>query len=202
MVDTPSRMLPLGTPLPLAQPGPQQRLIDVANGKPVDVGAVVKGKAGTLVMFICNHCPFVVHIRRELVLAAHEAIDRGLAVLAINSNDTESHPQDGPDAMRRLATEEGWRFPFLFDETQDVARAFDAQCTPDLYLFDASQRLVYRGQFDDSRPRNGKPVTGRDLRAAIDAVASGRTPSASQTPSVGCNIKWRAGSGARPRPVS
>src|ERR1700687_647156 len=121
MVDTPSRMLPLGTPLPLAQPGPQQRLIDVANGKPVDVGAIVKGKAGTLVMFICNHCPFVVHIRRELVLAAHEALDRGIAVLAINSNDDQSHPQDGPDAMRRLATDEAWRFPFLFDETQDVA---------------------------------------------------------------------------------
>jgi hypothetical protein len=113
--------------------------------------------------------------------------------VAINSNDAETYPQDGPQAMARLAKEEGWRFPFLFDRTQDVARALHAACTPDLYVFDAGLRLAYRGQFDDSRPSNGKPVTGRDLRAAVEAVALGQAPSADQRPSVGCSIKWRKG---------
>ncbi len=186
MADTPSSMLPLGTPLPAI------RLTNAVDGKVVDVGELAKGKRGTLVLFICNHCPFVVHIRAELARVAHEAMDRGFAVVAINSNDDKTYPQDGPAAMARLAREEKWRFAFLFDETQAVARAMRAQCTPDLYLFDASHELVYRGQFDDSRPANGKPVTGRDLRAAIEAVASGRTPSPDQIPSIGCNIKWRA----------
>jgi hypothetical protein len=155
------------------------------------VSALAKGKRGTLVMFICNHCPFVVHVRAGLVAAAHDALDQGLAVVAINSNDQLTYPQDGPEAMAKLARAEKWRFPFLFDETQDVARAFDAQCTPDLYLFDGKGTLAYRGQFDDSRPNNGKPVTGHDLRAAIEAVAAGRAPSEDQKPSVGCSIKWR-----------
>jgi thiol-disulfide isomerase/thioredoxin len=185
MAETPSRMLELGTQLPSA------RLVNAVDGLEVDVDALAKGKKGLLVLFLCNHCPYVVHIRAELVRAAHEALDRGLAVVAINSNDAGSHPQDGPPAMARLAKTEAWRFPFLFDDTQDVARAFHAVCTPDLFLFDASQRLAYRGQFDDSRPSNGKPVTGRELRAAIDAVAAGRTLSLEQRPSVGCNIKWR-----------
>jgi hypothetical protein len=123
---------------------------------------------------------------------ANYAVERGLAVVAINSNDVATYPQDGPDAMARLARDDRWRFPFLFDESQDVARAFDAQCTPDIYLFDASQKLAYRGQLDDSRPSNGKPVTGRDLRAAVEAVAAGKAPSSDQRPSVGCSIKWRA----------
>ncbi len=190
MADTPSSMLPVGTPLPPI------RLTNAVNGEVVDVGALAAGKRGTLVMFICNHCPFVVHLLRELVAAAHEAERLGLAVVAINSNDAQSYPQDGPDAMARLAAEEKWRFPFLFDETQDVARVFRAECTPDLYLFDARGKLAYRGQFDDSRPANGKPVTGRDLRAAIAAVAAGHAPAPDQKPSVGCSIKWRA---KRPR---
>jgi hypothetical protein len=180
-----SSMLPLGTPLPTI------RLSNAVDGTHVDVRALAGGKRGTLVMFLCNHCPYVVHVRRELVRAAHEALDAGLAVFAINSNDETAYPQDGPAAMARLAREENWRFPFLFDATQDVARALQAQCTPDLYLFDAEGKLAYRGQFDDSRPSNGKPVTGRDLRAAIAAVASGRAPSSDQKPCVGCSIKWR-----------
>jgi len=166
-------------------------LRDAVTGAEIDLSALAAGKKGAVVLFICNHCPYVVHIRKELVLAAHEAQDRGLAVVAINSNDVETYPQDGPGPMAELAKKEGWRFPFLFDKTQDVARAFHAECTPDLYLFDAGRRLAYRGQFDDSRPSNGKPVTGKDLRAAIEAVASGRLPAKDQTPSVGCNIKWR-----------
>jgi hypothetical protein len=185
MAETPSKMLPLGTPMPAI------RLADAVTALTVDGAAAAAGKRGTLVMFICNHCPFVVHVQAELVRVAHDALDRGFAVLAINSNDLASHPQDGPAHMARLAKDEKWRFPFLFDETQQVARAFDAQCTPDLYLFDAQGKLAYRGQLDDSRPRNGKPVTGRDLRAAIDAVAEGRAPATDQKPSVGCNIKWR-----------
>jgi hypothetical protein len=183
---TPSNMLPLGTPLPTVQ------LTNAVDNQRVDVNALSRGKGGTLVMFLCNHCPFVVHIRSELVRAAHEALDLGLAVVAINSNDQKTYPQDGPEPMERLARDEKWRFPFLFDETQQVARAFDAQCTPDLYLFDASGKLAYRGQFDDSRPANGKPVTGRDLRAAIQEVAAHRSPNDDQKPSVGCSIKWRS----------
>jgi hypothetical protein len=184
-----SSMLPLGTPLPAI------RLKNAVDGSLVDVAAIAAGKRGALVMFICNHCPFVVHVRKGLVNVAHEAIDKGFAVVAINSNDVETYPQDGPDAMAKLARDEGWRFPFLFDATQEIARVMKAQCTPDLYLFGADGKLAYRGQLDDSRPSNGKPVTGRDLRAAIDAVASGRAPSSDQTPSVGCGIKWRAGGG-------
>jgi thiol-disulfide isomerase/thioredoxin len=178
-------MLPLGTPLPAI------RLTDAVAGELVDVNTLAVGKRGTLVMFLCNHCPFVVHIRRVLVGIANEAVDAQFAVVAINSNDVRSYPQDGPEAMARLARDESWRFPFLFDATQELARAFDAQCTPDLYLFDAAGKLAYRGQFDESRPSNGKPVTGHDLSAAIEAVAAGRNPSADQVPSVGCSTKWR-----------
>ncbi len=181
---TPSSMLPLGTGLPVV------RLIDAVSNAEVDVATLATGKRGVLVAFICNHCPYVVHLRKELVRVAHEAIDRGVAVVAINSNDRDAYPQDGPEAMARLAKDEAWRFPFLFDASQDVARAFRAECTPDLYLFDGDRKLVYRGQFDDSRPSNGKPVTGRDLRSALDAVLSGKKPSADQKPSIGCNIKW------------
>lgn len=187
MAETPSTMLPLGT---LAPP---LRLADAVTGRVVDAAEAARGKKGLLVAFICNHCPFVKHIRKELVRVAHAALDQGFAVLAVNSNDEKAHPQDGPAAMRELAREEGWRFPFLFDETQEVAKAFRAACTPDLFLFDGGLRLTYRGQFDDSRPSNDEPVTGASLSAAIAAVAAGRSPAAEQKPSVGCNIKWKPG---------
>ena len=187
MAETPSTMLPLGTP------APPLRLADAVTGRVVDAAEAARGKKGLLVAFICNHCPFVRHIRKELVRVAHAALDQGFAVLAVNSNDEKAFPQDGPAAMRELAREEGWRFPFLFDETQEVARAFRAACTPDLFLFDGGLRLAYRGQFDDSRPSNDVPVTGASLSAAIAAVAAGRAPAADQKPSVGCNIKWKPG---------
>lgn len=167
---------------------PRVSLRDAVTGEVVDVTG---GKKGTLVAFICNHCPYVVHIRGELVKVAHEAIDRGLAVVAINSNDEKTYPQDAPPEMAKLAKDEAWRFPFLFDETQDVAREFGAACTPDLYVFDAAGALAYHGQFDDTRPSSGKPATGRDLRAAIEAVASGQAPAADQNASIGCSIKWK-----------
>ena len=177
-----SKDLPLGTKMPPVS------LKDAVTGSLVDVRG---GEKGTLVAFICNHCPYVVHIRAELVRVAHEAIDRGLAVVAINSNDEASYPQDAPPAMAKLATAESWRFPFLFDETQDVARAFGAACTPDLYVFDGEGKLAYHGQFDETRPSSGKPATGRDLRAAIAAIAEGKAPSGEQKASIGCSIKWR-----------
>ncbi len=189
MAETPSAMLPLGTPLP------QLRLTDAVSGRAVDGAELARGKKGLLVAFICNHCPYVKHIRSELARASHEALDQGFAVAAINSNDEAAYPQDGPVAMKQLATAEGWRFPFLFDQTQDVARAFRAACTPDLFLFDAGLRLAYRGQFDDSRPSLTRPVTGSSLRAAIAAVAAGKAPSPDQRPSVGCNIKWKPAKG-------
>ncbi len=185
MAQTPSTMLPLGTPLPAFT------LPDAVSGTEVTSPALATGKRGVVVMFICNHCPYVVHVRQGLVDAAHDALDRGFAVVAINSNNLATHPQDGPEHMAKLARDEGWRFPFAFDDTQEVARAFHAACTPDLFVFDAAGKLAYRGQLDDSRPSNGKPVTGRDLRAAIEAVAEGRAPSPDQRPSVGCNIKWK-----------
>jgi len=151
------------------------------------------GAPALLVAFICNHCPFVKHVRHEFAAVVREYRPRGLTVVAINSNDVEAYPQDGPDAMRAEAAELGYVFPYLLDATQAVAKAYCAACTPDFFLFDAQRRLVYRGQFDDSRPGNGRPVTGADLRAAIDATLAGRTPLAEQLPSLGCNIKWRKG---------
>ena len=150
-----------------------------------------------LVMFICNHCPFVKHIQAELAAIGREYLPKRIAIAAISSNDPASHPADGPHEMAREACEAGYVFPYLFDATQQVARAFDAQCTPDIFLFDAGHRLVYRGQLDDSRPKGRAgsgdvPVTGRDLRAALDAVLSGRAVSADQKPAIGCSIKWRA----------
>jgi len=145
------------------------------------------------VMFICNHCPFVKHVKTELGRVAADHQGRGLAVVAINSNDLNAHPEDGPDHMKTLAREEGWTFPFLFDAAQEVAKAFRAACTPDFYLFDGAGKLAYRGQLDDSRPGNGIPVTGADLRAAIGAALARRPVSAEQKPSVGCNIKWTPG---------
>jgi peroxiredoxin len=185
MARTPSTMLTLGTP------APGFRLPDF-DGR-VHGLEDFRASPALLVAFICNHCPFVQHIRSEFAAFAREYAPRGLAVVAINSNDLEVYPQDGPDAMRQEAAELGYGFPYLVDESQAVAKAYRAACTPDFFLFDAQRRLAYRGQFDDSRPGNGRPVTGADLRAAVDATLDGRSPSAEQFPSLGCNIKWRKG---------
>jgi len=152
----------------------------------------LRGNAGLLLVFACNHCPFVVHLADALGGLAGEIEAEGVATVAINSNDIERFPADGPERMSAFAAEHGWNFPYLFDETQEVAKAYGAACTPDFFLFDRSHRLVYRGQLDDSRPKSDVPVTGRDLRAALDAVLESRAVSAEQRPSIGCSIKWRA----------
>jgi thiol-disulfide isomerase/thioredoxin len=185
MTATPSTMLALATPLP------SFRLPDL-DGQLVSPEEVRDAPA-LLVAFICHHCPFVRHIRPEFARVAREYQARGLAIIAINSNDVDEFPEDGPEGMRQEARDAGYTFPYLFDESQQVAKTFRAACTPDLFLFDRARTLVYRGQFDGSRPRNAVPVTGRDLRAACDAVLEGRPVPATQTPSVGCNIKWKPG---------
>ena len=154
----------------------------------------VPGAKAHLVVFVCNHCPYVVHVRPALVSLANGWEKQQVAVWAINSNSERTHPQDGPEHMKRLATEEGWLFPFLFDESQAVAKAFGAACTPDFFLYDADRRLVYRGRFDASRPGSGVAPTGEELKAAVDAVLAGRTPPPEQKPSLGCGIKWHPGS--------
>jgi len=148
---------------------------------------------GLVVAFICNHCPFVKHVRTEFSRFARDYQSKGLTVVAINSNDIKAYPQDGPNGMKEEAIAAGYIFPYLLDESQTVAKAYQAACTPDFFLFDDHQRLVYRGQFDSSRPSNGQPVTGEDLRAATDALLQGNTVPQSQKPSIGCNIKWRVG---------
>jgi thiol-disulfide isomerase/thioredoxin len=187
MVETPSEMLPLGTKMPSFS------LEDALTGKMVSDSDASAGKKATLVMFICNHCPFVKHVIDELGRLAADYIPKGMAVVAINSNDIAAHPEDAPANMKKLAASKGWRFPFLFDATQDVAKSFKAACTPDFFLYDANGKLAYRGQLDDSRPGNTIPVTGKDLRAALDAVLAGKPAAALQRPSIGCNIKWKPG---------
>jgi hypothetical protein len=142
---------------------------------------------------MCNHCPFVIHVAEELARLTREYMERGVAVVGINSNDVSMHPGDSPERMVAEAEERGYVFPYLYDETQEVAHAYHAACTPDFFLFDKNRRLVYRGQLDDSRPQSGIPVTGKDLRAALDAVLAGKSPSEQQRASLGCNIKWKAG---------
>jgi peroxiredoxin len=178
-------MLPLGSALPGFS------LPDAVSGRLV-ASAELAGKPA-VVIFICNHCPFVKHLRTELARFGVECRERGVGMVAINANDAVAYPDDSPEAMAREAHEFGYVFPYLFDESQDVARAFQAACTPDLYIFDAAGRLAYRGQFDSSRPGNGVPVTGEDARAAVTALLSGQSPSPEQVPSIGCNIKWRSG---------
>ena len=185
MARTPSTMLPLGTK------APDFRLPDF-DGR-MHALEDFSDRRGLLVAFICNHCPFVKHVRKEFARFAREHQPLGLAVVAINSNDLAAYPQDGPAGMRAEAAEAGYEFPYLLDETQAAARAYRAACTPDFFLFDADRRLAYRGQFDDSRPGNGRPVTGADLRAASAAVLGGRPVPTEQTPSIGCNIKWKPG---------
>jgi thiol-disulfide isomerase/thioredoxin len=178
-------MLPLGTT------APEFTLIEPATARRRSLSEF--GAPATVIMFICNHCPFVIHVRDEITRLAREYAAKGVAFIAINSNSQESHPQDGPQHMAELVRETGWSFPFLFDETQEVAKRYHAACTPDFYVFDRDRRLAYRGQLDDSRPSTNTPVTGRDLRAALDAVLSGRPAPAEQRPSIGCNIKWKPG---------
>ena len=185
MAETPSSMLPLGTK------APDFTLRDAVSGEKFSLGNFA-GRP-LLVMFICNHCPFVIHVRSELGRLAVDYMPQGIDIVAINSNSIDTHPQDGPEHMKKLAKEERWKFPFLFDETQEVAKAYRAACTPDLYVFDADHRLVYRGQLDGSRPTNDVPVTGKDLRAALDAVIAATAVPEEQKPSIGCSIKWRPG---------
>src|SRR5262249_19014380 len=151
------------------------------------------GAKALLVMFICNHCPYVKHVRAELAKIGREYGPKGVGIVGINSNDVTTHPDDSPDKMKEEKAAQGYTFPYLFNESQEVALAYQAACTPDLFVFDGKQRLVYRGQLDDSRPKNNLPVTGRDLRAALDAVLAGRPVAAEQRPSLGCNIKWKPG---------
>ncbi len=177
---------------------PPFELLDILSGKTIgrdDVFAMGQ-KRGLLVMFVCPHCPYVKHIEAELGRLGADYIGK-IGIAAIMSNDLVEYPQDGPDAMRAQAESFGWRFPYLLDETQKIARAYDAACTPDFFLYDANLKLVYRGQLDDSRPRRGdfgndSPVSGKDLRAAMDAVIAGLQPAAEQKTSIGCNIKWKA----------
>jgi peroxiredoxin len=178
-------MLPLGTKLPAF------RLPDT-GGKLVSSDDFQSAPV-LLVAFICNHCPFVKHIREKFVELARSYQQRGVAVVAINSNDAVAYPDDSPQAMAEIAQQFGFTFPYLYDETQAVAKAFHAACTPDLYVFDRERKLVYRGQFDDSRPGNDKPVTGKDLQQALDNLLAGRPVPQEQKPSIGCNIKWKAG---------
>jgi thiol-disulfide isomerase/thioredoxin len=185
MARTPSTMLDLGTRAPTF------RLTDF-EGRPHAIDDFAASPA-LLVVFMCEHCPFVRHIRPVFAGFTREYADKGLATVAINSNDLAAYPQDGPDAMRRESAEFGYVFPYLIDATQDVAKAYQAACTPDFFLFDAARRLVYRGQFDGSRPGSGLPVTGADLRAAVDALLAGRPVPPEQRPSLGCNIKWKEG---------
>ena len=184
MTQTASTMLPLGTQAPHFQlPDPHRKQIS-----PDDF----QGAPALLVAFICNHCPYVKHIRSGFAKLAAEYQARGVAVIAISSNDVENFPEDSPEKMAEEIVQAGYTFPYLYDESQEVARAYRAACTPDFFLFDRNRRLAYRGQFDDSRPKDGLPVTGADLRAALDAVLAGRPVPDDQKPSVGCNIKWKS----------
>ena len=179
-----SVMLPLGTPAPPFE------LRDVVNGQTYNLNSFA-GKSALLIMFICRHCPYVVHVQEELARIGRDYLNTGLGILAISSNDPVNYPDDAPPKLKEMAEQLGLTFPLCFDETQKVAKAYRAACTPDFYLFDGARKLAYRGQLDDSRPGSTKPVTGRDLRAAIDAVLSGNPVDRQQRPSIGCSIKWK-----------
>ena len=183
MVMTASTMLPLGTRAPdFSLPDTEGNIISNND---------FKNAPALLVIFMCNHCPFVKHVLKAMVDLVKEYQEKGVAVVGINSNDVASFPEDSPEMMAKIAQEEGFTFPYLYDETQEVAKAYRAACTPDFFLFDKQRRLVYRGQMDDSRPGNDIPITGADLRAALDAVLAGKQISNEQKPSMGCNIKWK-----------
>ena len=185
MVAVPSTMLELGTRAPdFSLPDTDGRIVSLAD---------FRDRSALLVMFICNHCPYVKHVRHELARLGREYMARGVGIVAISSNDVQAYPDDGPERMKEEQAQVGYPFPYLWDASQEVAQAYRAACTPDLYVFDRERRLVYRGQLDDSRPKNDVPVTGKDLRAALDAVLAGRPVPAEQRPSLGCNIKWKPG---------
>ena len=187
MALTPSTMLALGTP------APDFALPDVVSGRTISLGTF-SGKQALLVMFICQHCPYVQHIKAELSRLGKDYQNTEVGIVAISANDVAHYPDDAPDELKAMAQDLQFTFPFCYDESQEIAKAYTAACTPDFFLFGLDRRLVYRGQLDDSRPGNGKPLTGRDLRAALEAVLAGRAVSQNQQPSVGCNIKWKAGS--------
>jgi peroxiredoxin len=174
----------------LGTAAPDFRLPDVVTGKLVSRNDV-SGTKGLLAMFICAHCPFVRHVQTELARLGRDYERSGVGLVAISANDTATHPDDAPDKLAEMSRSLGFRFPYLYDESQEVARAYDAQCTPDFFLYDSAGNLVYRGQLDDSRPGNDVPVTGHDLCSALDALVAGRPVSADQRPSIGCNIKWK-----------
>ena len=184
MALTPSSMMPLGTT------APDFSLPDTISGKTLSLQQL-KGAKGTLVMFICNHCPYVKHIKDALGKLGKDYQDSGLSIIAINANDAQNYPDDAPEQMTVFAQQNGLVFPYLYDESQRVAKAYAAACTPDFFLFDAQLQCVYRGQFDDSRPGNNVPVSGKDLRAAMDNLLAGKAIASKQTPSMGCNIKWK-----------
>ena len=184
MARTPSNMLPLMTP------APDFKLINTVNDEMLSLSDV-KGERGTVIFFVCNHCPFVIHVNHELVNIANDYLTKGIGFAAISSNDVVNYPDDSPELMKKVAAQQNYPFPYLYDETQEVARAYDAACTPDIYVFDRDLRLVYRGQLDDSRPGNDIAVTGKDLRSALDSLLDGQPISEVQKPSLGCNIKWK-----------
>ena len=181
-----SMMLPLGTP------APPFALRDVLSGQVYSLDSCT-GKTSLLVMFLCRHCPYVEHVQHEIAKIGQDYADTGLGIIGISSNDPTHYPDDAPERLKDMAQQLKFRFPLCFDDTQEVAKVYKAACTPDFYLFDAQRRLVYRGQLDDSRPGNKKPVTGRDLRAAIDAVLAGTRVDSNQKASIGCSIKWKPG---------
>jgi thiol-disulfide isomerase/thioredoxin len=187
MALTPSTMLPLGTVAPDFQ-------LPDTNGKIIS-SADFKSAPALAVIFMCNHCPYVIHIRAGLAQFARDYAPKNIGIVGVNSNDAKNYPADSPAKMKEEVKNAGYIFPYLYDETQAVAKKYRAACTPDFFLFDRGRRLVYRGQFDGSRPGSGIPVTGKDLRAALDAVLAGKTTSEFQAPSIGCNIKWKSGNG-------
>ncbi|MDO8618719.1 MAG: thioredoxin family protein [Candidatus Daviesbacteria bacterium] len=184
MAATLSSMLPLGTT------APEFNLKDVVSGKNISL-QTFSGKKALLMMFICRHCPFVKHVQSEIAKIGHEYQNKDLGIVAISANDPAAYPEDGPESLKEQAREQGFSFPYCFDETQEAAKFYSAACTPDFFLFDHDRKLAYRGQLDDSRPENGIPVTGNDLRAAIDSVLNNQPVSKEQKPSIGCGIKWK-----------
>jgi len=185
MAATESNMVPIGTE------APSFSLIEVVSGKTYSLDEL-KSNIATVIMFICNHCPYVKHINHKLVEISDYYIGKGISFIGINSNDIVNYPEDSPENMKIKAKELGYKFPYLFDETQEVAKAYNAACTPDFYIFDKDLKLVYRGQFDDSRPGNNIPVTGRDLSEALESILNNEPISFEQKPSIGCNIKWKS----------
>ena len=185
MARTPSNMIPLQSV------APKFMLLDVVSNRTISLDSL-KGKNGTVLFFICNHCPFVIHINKQLVQLAKDYLEKGIGFIAISSNDVDNYPQDSPELMAKHAKTEGYPFPYLYDETQEVAKAYDAACTPDCYLYDEKLELVYRGQLDDSRPGNNIEVTGVDFRNALECLLNKEENTWLQKPSIGCNIKWKS----------